>query len=79
MSTETAIERARTKAGGLTKLATALGIKPPSVAEWIKRGLAPPERCIAIEEATGGKVTRYELRPDVFGPAPADSKKRRAA
>jgi DNA-binding transcriptional regulator YdaS (Cro superfamily) len=27
----------------------------------------PPEFCIAIEQATGGDFTRYELRPDVFG------------
>jgi len=34
------------------------------------------ERCIAIETATDGVVTRYELRPDVFGepPAAADPK-----
>jgi DNA-binding transcriptional regulator YdaS (Cro superfamily) len=27
-----------------------------------------------IEEATEGAVTRYELRPDVFGPAPDEAK-----
>lgn len=27
----------------------------------------PPVLCIPIEEATEGKVTRYDLRPDVFG------------
>lgn len=32
--------------------------------------LRPAHHCLAIEEATGGKVTRYQLRPDVFGPAP---------
>lgn len=26
---------------------------------------------IAIERATGGAVTRHDLRPDVFGPAPS--------
>lgn len=29
--------------------------------------------CIPIERATDGAVTRYELRPDVFGPAPAQT------
>lgn len=29
----------------------------------------------SIETATAGKVTRYDLRPDIFGPAP----KRKAA
>jgi DNA-binding transcriptional regulator YdaS (Cro superfamily) len=27
----------------------------------------PAEHCRAIEEITNGAVTRYELRPDVFG------------
>jgi DNA-binding transcriptional regulator YdaS (Cro superfamily) len=35
---------------------------------WKKRGV-PAERCIAIETATAGAVTRYDLRPDVFGQA----------
>jgi DNA-binding transcriptional regulator YdaS (Cro superfamily) len=51
-------------------LAAALGIKSPSISEWRKRGKVPPERCIAIEQATEGAVTRYELRPDIFGEAP---------
>ena len=32
----------------------------------------------AIDEATAGEVTRYDLRPDVFGKAPAKSRKRAA-
>lgn len=32
----------------------------------------------AIETATDGVVTRYELRPDVFGPAP-DERDQKAA
>lgn len=36
----------------------------------------PTDICPAIEAATDGAVTRYDLRPDVFGPAP---KRRRAA
>lgn len=63
-----ALDRAVEKAGSQLRLASILGIKPPSVVGWYDRGRVPAERCIAIEEATG--VTRYELRPDVFGPAP---------
>jgi len=56
---------------GLTRLAESLGVRPPTLHVWMNRtGRAPAERCIAIERATGGKVTRYDLRPDVFGPAP---------
>lgn len=65
-----ALDRAITELGTQEKLAAALGIKSPSVSEWRKRGSIPVERCAAIETATHGNVTRYELRPDVFGEAP---------
>lgn len=35
-----------------------------------KTPMPPAEHCRAIEEATGGAVTRYDLRPDVFGENP---------
>lgn len=38
--------------------------------DWLNRRV-PSERCLAIEEVTDGEVTRYDLRPDVFGEAPA--------
>lgn len=57
--------------GSQQALADALGIKSPSITEWRTRERIPAERCIAIETATGGAVTRYDLRPDLFGsPAP---------
>jgi DNA-binding transcriptional regulator YdaS (Cro superfamily) len=74
MQTEgkTALELAIDAMGTQQALADALGIKSPSITEWRDRKV-PAERCIPIEEATCGAVTRYELRPDVFGPAPAQS------
>lgn len=55
-------------AGGQSALAKAINVTPPMVWQWIN-GLrpVPAHHCIPIEEATGGKVTRYDLRPDVFG------------
>ena len=35
----------------------------------------PAERVGAIETATGGAVTRHDLRPDVFGAAPAEQER----
>lgn len=32
--------------------------------------LVPPERWRFVEDVTGGAVSRHDLRPDVFGPAP---------
>lgn len=68
MDTSAPIDRAISAAGTQQRLAEILGIKSASISEWKGRGSVPANRCIAIEDATG--VTRYELRPDVFGPAP---------
>jgi DNA-binding transcriptional regulator YdaS (Cro superfamily) len=45
-------------------IAQALGVTPPVVSDWVcgKKGI-PWERCTAIERATGGAVTRKDLRP----------------
>lgn len=50
----------------------------------VKAGrLVPADICPKIEEATGGAITRHDLRPDIFGPGPADTvarpKRRRPA
>lgn len=43
------------------------------ISQWEKGAvLVPPERWGVIEQITAGKVSRYDLRPDVFGPAPAN-------
>ena len=50
-------------------IARICGITPPAVNCW-KR--IPSERCIELERASEGAVTRHDMRPDVFGPAPDD-------
>lgn len=70
MKRETPIDRACALMGGYAPLAREIGCDRTRVFYWLKTGKAPGEFCRAIEAATGGKVTRYELRPDVFGPAP---------
>jgi DNA-binding transcriptional regulator YdaS (Cro superfamily) len=70
MDNTTALARAIKSVGNQQALADALGIKSPSITEWHARKV-PAERCVAIEQVTGGEVTRYDLRPDVFGEAPA--------
>lgn len=65
-ATETSLQTAVRVAGGQSALARALAVTPQAVQQWMKSG-PPPERCLAIEAAVGGAVTRYELRPDVFG------------
>lgn len=66
------IERAVAVAGGQTSLANAIGVSPSFVNQWMAGARPiPATRCLAIEKATGGEVTRCELRPDVFGEATA--------
>lgn len=64
-----ALDRAIRVVGTQEKLAQALGLKPMAISQWRKRRV-PAERCRSVSEATGGLVTVYELRPDVFGQAP---------
>ncbi|MEF8755966.1 MAG: helix-turn-helix domain-containing protein [Accumulibacter sp.] len=51
--------------GGPSKTAAVLGVSPQAVCFWRdgKRRF-PAELCAAIERATGGAVTRRDLRPD---------------
>jgi DNA-binding transcriptional regulator YdaS (Cro superfamily) len=65
-----ALLRAVTLAGGQTALARRIGKTQSHVAQWLRRGRVGPTACIPIETAVGGQVTRYELRPDVFGKPP---------
>ncbi len=68
------LQRAISFCGSQAELARRIGgtIKQPHVWGWLHRGArqVPAEHCAAIERATAGAVSRYELRPDVFGPAP---------
>jgi DNA-binding transcriptional regulator YdaS (Cro superfamily) len=67
------IDKAISILGGVSRTAEALGVVQGAVSNWIARKSVPASRCLAIENATNGAVTRYELRPDVFG-EPAKTK-----
>jgi len=59
--------------GTQSQLAKSLDVTPVLVHQWAKeKRQVPAERCRAIEAATNGAVTRYELRPDVFGEKPPE-------
>lgn len=65
-----ALTKAIESAGGVAKLASAIGVAPNVVGNWKLRKSVPADRCLAVEKATGGEVTRHDLRPDVFGVSP---------
>lgn len=54
---------------GTYRLAKVIGVKHPTIHSWLRTGRIPAERVLAVEAATG--ISRYDLRPDVFGSAPA--------
>lgn len=61
----TPIERACEAVKGQAKLARLIGVSPANVNQWVTGNRPVPiERCVAIERATGGAVTRKDLRPD---------------
>ena len=58
-------EYLKAERGRLKSLAGRLGISPSTVLTWHK---VPPGYALTIEELTG--VSRYDLRPDIYGPKP---------
>lgn len=60
------IKRAIKAIGGVTALARKVGVSHQAVQQWAQAGRVPAERALAIERATKGAVTRYELRPDLY-------------
>jgi DNA-binding transcriptional regulator YdaS (Cro superfamily) len=70
------LERAIHAVGSQAALAKAIGVKPQHVWNWLNRDKrVPAEQVLAIEAATGGKVSRHELRPDLY-PDPGEDERR---
>ncbi len=47
------------------EMAALLGVRQPTLQAWLsKKRPIPVKRCVQIEQATGGQVTRRDLRPD---------------
>jgi DNA-binding transcriptional regulator YdaS (Cro superfamily) len=67
----TAIKKAIEIIGSQTALAEKLGCTPQAVQQWEASGTVPVKRVIGIEQATGGVITRHELRPDIYPDDPA--------
>ena len=57
--------------GSRAALARSLGVTAEAVRKW-ELGRIPAERCLDIERATNGRVSRSELRPDLW-PAPREA------
>jgi TorA maturation chaperone TorD len=63
----TALAAAVDLVGGQAKLARILGVTQPNVWHWLhKSERVPGEYVLKIEQATGGKISRHDLRPDLY-------------
>lgn len=62
-----ALRQAKEILGSETAVAEAVGKKQQTVNEVMRAGRpAPATWCIPLEQATGGQVTRHQLRPDLY-------------
>lgn len=66
MNELTPLRRAVAIVGNQTKLAEICGVAPSAVQQWVAANIVPARRALQIEAATGGQVTRHELRPDLY-------------
>jgi len=60
-----AVKKAVDIVGGQPILAAICGVRQQAVSRWVTSG-CPAERVLQIEKAVDGKVTRHELRPDLY-------------
>ena len=64
------LAKAIAKVRTITALAEKLGLTAQAVSQWDD---VPADRCLDVERATG--VTRYELRPDIYGSQPTERRR----
>jgi DNA-binding transcriptional regulator YdaS (Cro superfamily) len=71
---ENALDIAKQRAGGAVGLARKLGqISSQAISQWTK---VPARHVLDVERITG--VSRYELRPDLYGDDPAKASSEQA-
>ena len=77
---ENALERAIEFAGSQAALARAIGgrVRQQHIYYWLRHAV-PAEYCADIERATHGRVTRRDLRPDIFDEPPRCRERRAGA
>jgi DNA-binding transcriptional regulator YdaS (Cro superfamily) len=57
------IQRAAELSGGMRKMTRTIGVSSAAPYHW---GRIPAGRVLAIEAATGGRLSRHTMRPDLY-------------
>lgn len=75
MERQKPLEKAIDLAGGQSALAGKINRAQGHIYYWLHKSKngCPPDVAIEIEIALSGAITRYELRPDIFGRAPEEA------
>lgn len=68
MMTEHPFKIAIRIAGGAAAVASEIGVTRAAVSNWKE---CPPKHVLTLERLSQGRVSRHEIRPDVFGPEEA--------
>ncbi|HYE76799.1 MAG TPA: YdaS family helix-turn-helix protein [bacterium] len=56
-------ERAALEAGGFARVGRLCGISRQAVGQW---DIVPPQHVLTVERACDGRVSKFELRPDLY-------------
>jgi DNA-binding transcriptional regulator YdaS (Cro superfamily) len=68
MTPQQAFKKAIKLLQGQNKASKLMGFSQPAISRQISSGRKPkPEHCLLLELLTKGEVTRYQLRPDIYG------------
>lgn len=71
MNKKQSLEKAISIAGSQEKLGSISGFTQAAISKMLNRdGMASIKAAVRFEEALGGKITRYQFRPDFFGNPP---------
>lgn len=62
------IMKALALAGSQSALARLVGVTQGAVNKWVRGGGVDPVNALRIEAATGGVVSKSDLRPDLWPP-----------
>lgn len=60
----TALDKAIKHFGSQRAMASAMGVSPMAVTQWLKRGL-PMERALQLHELTNGEIPCFEFHPEL--------------